>query len=468
MRTRGPRLGDLLEHQGVLSREHLLRALRNQKVVGGKLGTCLLEIDAVSEDALLRALAEQQGVEPATPEDLRGIADEVLELVPAKVARGHLVVPFRSSGTQIQLAMIDARDLRALDELGFVTGRRVRPHVASEVRILEALEKYYGSECPPRFGKLLDRLNRSRFLWRNREEAPAREELQWDSSLGVRPTGTADGSPPTDLNPEAAPAPAQQANLDEPPLPAPATQRLDSAPRPHEFARTEAAPAPYRPLPSAAGPTAPALTSAPSTPLGASAAVASRPPTEEPAPATAPAAAPDPTPSTTLAGAAPVPTMAARDPEHRLQHPADADDVGGALVEIAATRSRLAALFQIRKSEVAGWFGHAVDPIRLGAFRLKLDRPSLFVALREGAAFHRGPLPELPAHSGLRVLLGADAATEVLVLPLRVRNRLIGALLVVPTDQLPDHDPLAELERVVAKASSALELCIMRRKLENA
>src|SRR5690606_33142985 len=83
MTVRGPRLGELLERRGTLSREQLLRALRHQKVVGGKLGTCLLEIDALAEDELLRALGEQHGVPFAAPDDLRNVAADVRTVVPA-------------------------------------------------------------------------------------------------------------------------------------------------------------------------------------------------------------------------------------------------------------------------------------------------------------------------------------------------------------------------------------------------
>ena len=81
MRTAALRLGELLEQRGQITRDQLLRALRNQKVVGGRLGTCLLEIEAVTEEQLCSALAQQQGAPCASPEDLRGIPDDVLEML---------------------------------------------------------------------------------------------------------------------------------------------------------------------------------------------------------------------------------------------------------------------------------------------------------------------------------------------------------------------------------------------------
>ncbi len=387
MRSRGPRLGELLERRGVLSRDQLLRALRHQKVVGGKLGTCLLEIDAVPEEEVVRALAEQQSVPWVSPEDLRAISAEVRSLLPAKVARAHFVVPVRATSTQVEVAMIDSRDLRALDELAFVTGRRVRPLVATEARILEALEKHYGEECPPRFAKLVERLDRTQFVRRNRDEPARPEQLSWDAGLGGRPTPAVDP----------APSPA--------PVPAP-------PPAPHALA--QAAPPPAPAAAAVQGPLA-------------------------------------------LAGI-----------EQRLMNPDDADAVGRALIDAMAGRCGAAALFRQRGKELAGWFAHGLDAERLAALRVPLDRPSIFLTLREGAALHRGPLAELPAHLELIGLLGPRARQDLLALPLRVRDRLVAVLLVVPEAAAARSAQLAELQSLVTKASIALELCIMRKKLHRA
>jgi hypothetical protein len=47
------KLGQLLVARGWITVQQLTRALQNQGVVGGRLGTCLIEADALSEDNLL-------------------------------------------------------------------------------------------------------------------------------------------------------------------------------------------------------------------------------------------------------------------------------------------------------------------------------------------------------------------------------------------------------------------------------
>ncbi|MFY9826645.1 MAG: hypothetical protein WAM82_35120, partial [Thermoanaerobaculia bacterium] len=172
------KLGQLLVARGWITVQQLTRALKNQNVAGGRLGTCLLEMDALSEDLLLKGLAEQHGVPAAGLDDLRGVPDEVLELIPDKLARRLRCVPFRVEGSRLDLAVTDPRNLSAQDEIAFASGKRVKVLVAPEIRILEALEKYYGEECPSRFGNVLDRLNRARFLWDKPAPAPQPEFTQ--------------------------------------------------------------------------------------------------------------------------------------------------------------------------------------------------------------------------------------------------------------------------------------------------
>lgn len=413
MTARGPRLGELLERRGTLSREQLLRALRHQKVVGGKLGTCLLEIDALAEDELLRALGEQHGVPFAAPDDLRNVAADVRTVVPAKVAKGRFAVPVRASSTQVEVAMIDTRDLAALDELAFVTGRRVRPLIASEARVFEALEKYYGLEAPTRFSKLVDRLNRARFLWGAREKPKPADQLQWDPAIGIRPPAASESDAPGETALE--PPPVTEAILTAPPEIAP----IDTPRPPHEFAPRVAAPEPV----ATPAPLAPRSTG-------------------------------------------PMPLAEA---ERRLLEPEDAEAIGRIVIEALTGRVRSAALFRTRRQEIQGWLGHGFDAERLAAIRIPLDRPSIFFTLREGGSLLRGPLAELPAHVELRGLLGATTAAspDLLVLPLRVRDRLAAALLVVP-ETTPAAGSLSELQSLAAKAAIALELCIMRKKLHKA
>ncbi len=163
------KLGQLLVARGWITVQQLTRALQNQNGVGGRVGTCLLEMEVLGEDLLVRSLAEQLGVPAANIEDLRGIPDEVLRLIPEKLARRCRAIPFRAAGGRLDVAMQDPRNLVCQDEIAFASGRRVKVHVLHELRIFEALQRYYREECPSRYSLLLDRLNRARYLWGAKE-----------------------------------------------------------------------------------------------------------------------------------------------------------------------------------------------------------------------------------------------------------------------------------------------------------
>ncbi len=209
------KLGQLLVARGWITVQQLTRALQSQNSVGGRLGTCLIEMDVLGEDLLARSLSEQQGVPAAGIEELRGIPDEVLHLIPEKLARRCRAVPFRVAGGRLDVAMQDPRNLVGQDEIAFACGRRVKVHVLHELRIYEALQRYYREECPSRYGLLLDRLNRARYLWGERSGAGAAAgEARGDRTEVLRalPAGDLLGAPP-----RMAPPPLPEPAL--PPLP---------------------------------------------------------------------------------------------------------------------------------------------------------------------------------------------------------------------------------------------------------
>ena len=147
------KLGELLVEREWVTRDQLTQALRHQQVFGGRLGTCLLELTLLSEDRLTKALSDQLGVPAVTQDDLRVIAENLTEQIPAKLACRIRAIPFERFGNALSVAIADVRDLQAQDELGFVTSKRLKIHVAPEVRILEALEKHYNCPAEPRYAR---------------------------------------------------------------------------------------------------------------------------------------------------------------------------------------------------------------------------------------------------------------------------------------------------------------------------
>ncbi len=463
------RLGELLETRGQITRDQLLRALRNQKVLGGRLGTCLLEIEALSEEQLSAALAQQHGVPFATPEDLRGIPEDVLELLPAKVAKRCRAIAFHAGSTQVKVALIEASNLAIQDEITFVIGKRIRWYVASELRMIEALEKHYGEECPSRLAKLLDKMNRSRFLWA-RESATAaaqvapsmgaKDQLQWDAQIAGLPAKPAEvseaakpGGPAVAVVAEAASATAIA--LPEMPLQPPglAVAAPEPPPVPASLPAAAAAPAP----PAAEG------GSPPKAPRGRLGKTGRK---------SAMRAESDDTLELPPMAGAPHRKLSVQEAEERLLQPSERDDVARTLLDFAAGLVERAVLFVVRKDEIAAWLWspEGVDATKLAALRLNQQQPSVFTVLKQGGATFHGQLAPMPAHLAIADCFAPRVlSATVFVVPVRVKARLVAALFLVPAAgaDLAAAD-LDALQRVVAKAEIAFELCIMQSKLRKA
>lgn len=158
-------LGYFLVQRGWLNPDQLRQALDRQRLAGGSLDTCLLEAGAVTEGRLLEGLSQVYGVPCANADDLHKAPENAYRLLPPRVARRARAVPFRIVGSELWVAMEDVSGLALQDELTAVTGRHLRPHVATEVRVAEALQSYYDEPCSERLATLLERLNRPPSLW---------------------------------------------------------------------------------------------------------------------------------------------------------------------------------------------------------------------------------------------------------------------------------------------------------------
>src|SRR6266581_3624654 len=154
------RLGQLLVRADLVSENHLARALGIQHFAGGRLGTLLLERGSIEEDNLGKTLALQHGCEYIPWRRLAEIPASVIAALPAKFAIKHAAVPYERGENSLKVALRDPGDLRILDELFFVTGRKIIAGVAPEVRIYQALEKYYGERRTPRYAILAEKISR--------------------------------------------------------------------------------------------------------------------------------------------------------------------------------------------------------------------------------------------------------------------------------------------------------------------
>ncbi len=136
------RIGEVLVHEGACTAAAVRDALQNQVIFGGRVGTNLLDLEAVSEEALASALSRRHGCKHVTgPVRLDPAAVRVL---PAQLADRWEVVPLSADDHVLTVLAADPSNVVMLDELAFAAGRRVVPLVAAEARIWSLLRGAYG------------------------------------------------------------------------------------------------------------------------------------------------------------------------------------------------------------------------------------------------------------------------------------------------------------------------------------
>src|SRR5512146_2934120 len=142
------RIGDVLVSLGECSGEAVQEALRQQRLFGARIGTNLLRIGAVREAQLGRALGILHGSRSLSGDihvDSRAAA-----LISRSVAERYDVIPYAAVEREVALLVRDPWNLRALDDVAFAIGKKVRPVVVPEARLWALMRKVYASERGPR------------------------------------------------------------------------------------------------------------------------------------------------------------------------------------------------------------------------------------------------------------------------------------------------------------------------------
>ncbi len=138
------KLGQLLVDSKIITSEQLTKALAEQQRTGEMLGITLQRLGFVEEEAIyMPILAQQIGVEFANLKSLN-IPMEAIGRIPAKLASHYKVMPVRLENNTLSVAMTKPLDIHTLDELSLSLDAKIKPVLAAEKDILEAIRKYYG------------------------------------------------------------------------------------------------------------------------------------------------------------------------------------------------------------------------------------------------------------------------------------------------------------------------------------
>lgn len=138
-------LGELLIESGLLKREQLEEALRIQRETKQRTGEILLELNYVTERQIMKALEYQYRIPLIDLAELT-VPREVAQLISEQLARKYTLIPIKLEGQVLTVAMADALDFYAVDDVKRATSYEVRTVMALKSEIVQAIDRYYSSE----------------------------------------------------------------------------------------------------------------------------------------------------------------------------------------------------------------------------------------------------------------------------------------------------------------------------------
>ncbi|HJS25891.1 MAG TPA: ATPase, T2SS/T4P/T4SS family [Actinomycetota bacterium] len=136
-------LGQILLEQGLITEEHLQYALEEHRNTPKSLGRVLIDLGYIRERDLVRALAEQVGLEFVDLTEYR-VDAAATALLPEALCRRYRALPISEDDGKLLVAMSDPANVYALDDIRTITGREVRPVVATANDVEQAIAKFSG------------------------------------------------------------------------------------------------------------------------------------------------------------------------------------------------------------------------------------------------------------------------------------------------------------------------------------
>ena len=139
------RLGDLLVDAGVITEDQLMAALKSQKESKRRLGDELIQTNVITERQLIDALMMQLGIDYVDLAETE-IPPEMAQVLSKNIAKKYSVVPIKTRGNELYLAMADPLNFIATEEVRAATHKRVVPVISTQNGIDRAISALYGTE----------------------------------------------------------------------------------------------------------------------------------------------------------------------------------------------------------------------------------------------------------------------------------------------------------------------------------
>ncbi|MBF0320662.1 MAG: type IV-A pilus assembly ATPase PilB [Nitrospirae bacterium] len=135
-------LGQQLVKSGLVTEKQVEEGLALQKTDNTRLGTALVKLGYIKEEALMEFLSKQYNTPPI---DLskHQVDTTLLKMYPYEKARKNMMIPISKDGSSLKIAIADPSNRPAIEEIQFISKMKTSMYVAPEAMILRAIEEYY-------------------------------------------------------------------------------------------------------------------------------------------------------------------------------------------------------------------------------------------------------------------------------------------------------------------------------------
>jgi type IV pilus assembly protein PilB len=176
MKVEPQQLKAFMMDAGLISSEKFEECLKKAEEKGVKIEDVLVSEGIISENDLRKLEAYILGI-PFVDLEKETIDPEVLKIIPESVARANNIVAFRRKGNDLEVAMLDPEDLRAIEFLKKAFPYRILPRLTNRESIKNVLRQYQKT-LEAEFGELIKKEGEGIKTLKEEERIEEKEELE--------------------------------------------------------------------------------------------------------------------------------------------------------------------------------------------------------------------------------------------------------------------------------------------------
>jgi type IV pilus assembly protein PilB len=176
----------LVREQGLIDDLQYEEVVAEVKRAGTPVSQVLQDFGIMKLEDILHVMATNLGTEVVSLRD-KNITPELLQAIPANVARMYHCLPVGVRNGTLQVALADPLDPAHADEIGFASKREVQVVVADPAEIEKAIERHYGQEESEDFAHILQELGADANIAREVSEAEAGDDRQAEDLANAAP-----------------------------------------------------------------------------------------------------------------------------------------------------------------------------------------------------------------------------------------------------------------------------------------